>query len=66
MRKLNRAEVMAWLRSDEANEQLTSDDCIEIFLMILKGQSDITKELLLELGADYDVDVEALFKRSVK
>lgn len=41
--------------SDELNEQMTADDCREVFLGILKGSADITPELIEELKAEYGV-----------
>ena len=44
---------MNFFRSDDGYSQLTADDCLELFLDILKGSSDITPELLCTLCDSY-------------
>lgn len=46
-----------------ACDDLSVDDCREIFLTILKGGCDISVELLDELGDEYEVDIEALYMK---
>lgn len=46
---------MDFFRDDEMLNQLTADDRIEIFLQVLLGSSDITKELLDQLLRNYSV-----------
>ncbi len=46
---------MDFFRDDEMLNQLTADDRIEIFMEVLLGSSDITKELLEQLLSDYGV-----------
>ena len=53
--KTNREDFMRFFRDDEKLNTLSTDDRIEIFLQILQGNSDITKELLNELIFDYEV-----------
>ncbi|MBU2904120.1 hypothetical protein KO529_04930 [Arenibacter algicola] len=53
--KINREDFMRFFRDDEKLNTLSTDDRIEIFLQILQGNSDITKELLNELIFDYEV-----------
>lgn len=43
--------------SDRLHEQLSPDDCAEVFAEILQGQGDIDKDLLKGLENDYDVDL---------
>ena len=43
--------------SERLHNQLSTDDCCEVFAEILQGQSDIDKELLRGLEGDYDVDL---------
>lgn len=52
---LSRDDFMKFFRDDEKLSSLSPDDRIEVFLQILQGGSDITKELLYELTCDYDV-----------
>lgn len=52
---LSRDDFMNFFRDDEKLNSLSPDDRIEVFLQILQGGSDITKELLNELIYDYDV-----------
>ena len=53
--KINREDFMRFFRDDEKLNTLSTDDRIEIFLQILQGNSDITKDLLNELIFDYEV-----------
>lgn len=53
--KITREDFMKFFRDDEKLNELTPDDRIEIFCSILLGSSDITKELLDEVLADYSV-----------
>ncbi|MDD2385216.1 MAG: hypothetical protein PHP52_00350 [Bacteroidales bacterium] len=55
-KNMNREDFMSFFRDDEKLNTLSSDDRIEIFLQILQGSSDITKELLDELICDYNVN----------
>ena len=41
--------------SERLHNQLSPDDCCEVFAEILQGQGDIDKELLRGLENDYDV-----------
>jgi hypothetical protein len=46
----------AFRNDDELTQELTADDCREIFLGILHGGSDITYSLLRELENEYEID----------
>lgn len=46
---------MAFFRSDDFYEQMSDDDCREVFATVLKGGSDLTAEFLNEILADYSV-----------
>ncbi|KQC34582.1 hypothetical protein AAU57_08585 [Nonlabens sp. YIK11] len=52
---MNRDDFMAFFRNDEQLNTLNADDRIEIFSEILLGSSDITKQRLENLIADYNV-----------
>lgn len=41
-------------------DELTADDCAEVFEGILKGKDDLTKERLKNLCATYDADLEEI------
>ena len=43
--------------SERLHNQLSPDDCCEVFAEILQGQGDIDKALLKGLENDYDVDL---------
>lgn len=58
---ISKEQFLAWFRSDEYSEQLSVDEKIGVFMLALAGSSDITKERLVALGAEYETDVEALF-----
>jgi hypothetical protein len=51
---ITKQQFMEYFRSDAASEELTPEDCIELFRGALKGQSDLTKELLESVCDDYD------------
>jgi len=52
---ITRQQFLDFFRSDDYNELLSADDCIEVFQTALKGSSDITPELLNDLLSDYCV-----------
>ena len=60
---MNRADFMAVWRSDEINDELTADDRVEIFLTALKGSSDLTRKLLVELCDDYGENLTDVLNR---
>ena len=49
--------------SDKLNEQMSSDDCAEVWTGILKGSDDITAENLETLAWMYDVDLDEVLGR---
>lgn len=53
---MTRDEFMEFFRDDDQLNTLAPDDRVEIFLSILTGSSDISKDLLDELLSDYDVE----------
>lgn len=55
LKNINREDFMNFFRDEEKLNTLSSDDRVEIFLQVLQGSSDITKELLNELICDYNV-----------
>lgn len=55
MDAIDRQQFMDFYRNDETLNTLSNDDRVEIFVGILSGNSDITKELLDELISDYCV-----------
>ncbi len=46
---------MKFFRDDDELNKLSVDDRVEIFRTILAGSSDLTKDLLNEILADYSV-----------
>jgi hypothetical protein len=52
---ITRHDFMTFFRDDDKLCELSTDDRIEVFRTILTGSSDITKELLNDLLADYCV-----------
>ena len=53
---MTRNDFMTFFRNDENLSSLSTDDRIEIFLQVLPGNSDLTKDLLNELLTDYQVN----------
>lgn len=53
-------EFMNFFNSDDFSEQASVEECQSLFLMSLKGSSDITYNLLSRLGKDYQVDIDKI------
>jgi len=53
-----RNEFMEFFRSDEFNEALDANDCVEVFRTCMKGSTDFTPNLLNEIFTDYSVNLE--------
>jgi hypothetical protein len=53
---ITKQQFMEFFRSEEGYNQLTPDDAVEIFSSVLKGSSDITKELLDSVLEEYGVE----------
>jgi hypothetical protein len=51
---ITRDQFMAFFRSDFFHEELSTDDCIEVFLDALNGDHDLTPELITQLFVRYD------------
>ena len=52
---ITRNQFMEFFRTDDGYAQLSVDDALEIFLDVLKGSSDLTEDVLLELLDCYGV-----------
>ncbi|WP_051224613.1 hypothetical protein [Flavobacterium tegetincola] len=53
--QITRENFMKFFRDDDELNKLSVDDRVEIFRTILAGSSDLTKDLLNEILADYSV-----------
>jgi hypothetical protein len=53
-------DFIDFFRSDDFNQDMTVEHCIELFLSSLKGASDITPELIMELCDNYMVDYDEI------
>lgn len=53
---MNRDQIMTYFRLDNAEQDLSPDDRIEIFLTVLLGSSDITKDLIEDLFTNYGME----------
>lgn len=63
VKEYGRDEFMAYFRGDRIHEELSTDDCVEVFLGILKGSSAIKRSLLEELCRNYGgVNFDRLLK----
>lgn len=56
--QITRQQFLDYFRSDEYNEQMSTDDCLEVFATSIKGSSDLTAELFNEILSDYGADFE--------
>lgn len=64
---MTRDQFMNAFRDDDnLCEELSDDDCREVFSGILKGESDLTWELFEETCINYGVDFEDIAKAYVK
>ncbi len=54
---ITREQFLDYFRSDDYSNQMSADDCIEVFRGALKGSSDLTQELLEEVCSDYDTSL---------
>jgi hypothetical protein len=60
---MTKDEFMDFFRG-ESYDDLTREECVEIFLTSLKGSYDITPTLLKELLAEYEVsNISVNYKR---
>lgn len=50
---ITREQFMEFFRSDDFNEKMTADDCVEIFTTCLKGSSDVTPKLFNSVLSEY-------------
>ena len=62
---MDRQSFMDFFRDEFFHDKVSDDDCIEIFLTVLKGSSDITKELLESLCKDYGLNLRNLLDNEV-
>lgn len=53
---ITRQQFLDYFRSDRYSEELSSDDCLEVFKTSIKGSSDLTVDLFNEILADYNCD----------
>ena len=53
---ITREELMTFFSTMEKLNEITPEDCVEIFRTVLLGSSDLTKELVQEILSDYFVD----------
>jgi hypothetical protein len=63
---MTKEEFMEFFRGDNYND-LTDEECVEIFLTSLKGSHDITTNLLKKLLSEYDItNINVNYKRIKK
>ncbi|MCK5017859.1 MAG: hypothetical protein KAS32_12420 [Candidatus Peribacteraceae bacterium] len=60
MKQDTRRQFMDFFRSDKFQEEMTADDCKEIFLSVLKGSSDLSIDLFRELCDNYDTPLQTV------
>jgi len=64
--KVGREAFMEFFRSDDWHNQMSVDDCVEIWMGCLTGNSDITRESMEELCNNYGVSLDEVIKRIKK
>lgn len=55
-------EFLQFFDHDDFNQVMDVDECKHLFLQSLIGSSDITYELLQNLGSDYQVDIDEVVR----
>ena len=62
--KLDRDVFMTLYReSINLVDTMSADDCVEVFLGVLKGEQDLTRELLERLCNEYGTNLEEVLKK---
>lgn len=62
--KLDRDVIMTLFReSINLVDTMSADDCVEVFLGVLKGEQDLTRELLEKLCNEYGTNLEEVLKK---
>lgn len=62
--KLDRDVFMTLFReSINLVDTMSADDCVEVFLGVLKGEQDLTRELLEKLCNEYGTHLEEVLKK---
>ena len=62
--KLDRDVFMTLFReSINLVDTMSADDCVEVFLGVLKGEQDLTRELLEKLSNEYGTNLEEVLKK---
>ena len=56
--KITKEQFFEYLMSDNYNEDLTAEECKQVFVVALKGSSDLTQELMDELVSEYSANVK--------
>lgn len=56
-----RDEFMEFFRNDRFHEEMSPEDCKEMFSQVLHGSSDFSKELLDQTLGDYELGVLSLY-----
>ena len=64
--KMGRAAFMEFFRDDELLGTLMDADRLEIFMQVLPGQSDLTRELLEELCDNYDTNLDGVLQMTTR
>lgn len=58
--QITRDQFMAFFRSDDYNQQLSADDCLEVFATAVKGESDLTVERFNKILSDYGSGLQVM------
>lgn len=62
--KLDRDVFMTLFReSINLVDTMSADDCVEVFLGVLKGEQDLTRELLEKLCNEYGTNLEEVLNK---
>ncbi len=50
---ISREQFLDYYRSDQYSQEMSADDCLEVFLGSIKGSSDLTQDNMSSLFSDY-------------
>lgn len=65
MTQITREQFMEYFRSDRFNEEMSADDCLEIFKQSMKGIRDFTVGVINDVLGDYNVGNIVVFDTGI-
>jgi hypothetical protein len=63
---MTREDFMTFYRSEAYDNELSTEDKMEIFVGALQGSADINKDTILSLLSHYDVSLEEFLQKMIE